>query len=133
MRKFLVLWLLLNLLVALAVYMPSPATAEAICPPAPACILDCRLVDGIFGKSEGGTVYCWFYTEPQGRTPRVPGPPQPGSLKPTNEEIQRFASNSGCETGGCGATTDCYPAPVGFQTTPNSADITKMICEGSGS
>ena len=33
MRKFLILWLLLNLITALAMSMPSSATAEAICPP----------------------------------------------------------------------------------------------------
>lgn len=113
MRKFLVLWLLLNVLMAVAVHMPSVATAEAVCPPPPTCVMDCRHVYGIFGKSEGGTIYCWWYQEPQGRTPYVPGPPQAGSLQPTNEEIVRWAivNDDSCVTG-CGGSPNCYPATL---------------------
>lgn len=133
MRKFLAVWLLLNVLAALTLYMPSPVTAQAICPPAPGCILDCRLVNGIYGKSPGGTVYCTWYAEPQGRTPRVPGPPEPTSLKSTNEEITRWAASISCQTPGCGATIECYPAPIDFPSSGPPADITKMICEGRSS
>jgi hypothetical protein len=131
MRNMLTVWLLLNAIIPFMLCEPSDAQAQfGTCPAPPTCVMDCREVGGIYGRTASGTVICTWYSEPQGRTPYAPGPPQPGSLQPTNDDIVRFTDTFQCQST-CGSAA-CFPTEASNFMTPNAADISKKVCETDG-